>query len=170
MSTRRPYADARALIMHFEGCRIAPYLDPVGIWTVGYGHVLHDAHGRVLRGPTMQPIVDAIYPLAHRTREHAERLLVRDIRTVATGVRTACGPVPLRPHQRGALISFAFNVGLAALHRSTLLRRVHAGAYDAVPDELRRWNRAGGKILPGLVRRREAEARLWQGLPWQEGT
>ena len=67
-----------------------------------------------------------------------------------------------RQSQFGALVSFAFNVGIAAFSRSTLLARLNRGHYSAVPGELRRWAHANGKKLPGLVRRREAEIRLWE--------
>ena len=68
-------------------------------------------------------------------------------------------------NQFDTLVSFAFNCGTAALRRSTLLKRVNAGAFDAVPAELMKWTKADGKELPGLVRRRRAEAALWRGLP-----
>jgi hypothetical protein len=72
--------------------------------------------------------------------------------------------VPLKQNQFDALVSFAFNVGLGALGKSTLLKKLNAGQYDAVPAELMKWTKAGGKELPGLVRRRRAEAALWRGV------
>ena len=69
--------------------------------------------------------------------------------------------VPLTSNQRSALISFTFNVGAGNLQRSTLRKKLLAGDYDAVPDQLLRWTKGGGKVLPGLVRRRKAEAKLW---------
>jgi len=69
--------------------------------------------------------------------------------------------VNLNQHQFDALVSFVFNVGAGAFQQSTLLQRLNAGRYDAVPGQLRLWNKGGGKVLPGLVTRREAEARLF---------
>lgn len=130
------------LIKEFEGLRTKAYKDPVGIWTIGYGHT-----ETAKRGMTVTP-------------EQAEDLLRRDLYTAESAVNRLV-TVPLSDNQFAALVSFVFNVGEGAFRGSTLLRRLNAGNYGAVPDQLKRWNRAGGRVLNGLVRRREDEARLW---------
>ena len=87
-------------------------------------------------------------------------LLNDDIRTLLPTLETAI-TVPVNDNQFSALVSFVFNIGVGAFKRASLLRKLNAGDYAAVPKELMRWVRAGGKVLAGLKRRREAEARLW---------
>lgn len=135
------------LVAAFEGLRLVAYVCPAGVWTIGYGHT--SAAG--------SPVV---VPGMRMSSAEARAVLERDLATVAAGVRAAV-TVPLTPNQLGALTSFAFNVGLGAFRKSSLLRRLNRREYDAVPLELRKWTRGGGKVLPGLVRRRAAEAALW---------
>lgn len=96
------------------------------------------------------------------SEEDAERLLRRDVRRFAAAVDRLV-TVPIDADHRGALISFAFNLGAGALQSSTLLRRVNGMEWDDVPAQFARWVHGGGRILPGLVRRRRAEADLWIG-------
>ena len=91
----------------------------------------------------------------------AEVLLRDDVRKFTYGV-TELVKVPLANNQLCALISFAFNVGLGSFKNSTLLKLLNAGNYKAVPDQLRKWNKSKGKVLPGLVKRREAEILVWK--------
>jgi lysozyme len=98
------------------------------------------------------------------SREEAEAILKQDLAQFENAISSIV-KVPLTQNHFDTLVSFAFNCGVAALRRSTLLKRVNAGAFDAVPSELMKWTRADGKELPGLVRRRRAEAALWRGLP-----
>jgi GH24 family phage-related lysozyme (muramidase) len=96
--------------------------------------------------------------------KEAEEILRRDL----TGFETAMAGLvkkEITQAQFDVLVSFAYNCGVGALKASTLLKRVNAGAFDAVPGELMKWTKAKGKELPGLVRRRRAEAALWRGLP-----
>lgn len=130
-------------LKQWEGCRLIAYRDPAGIWTIGYGHT----------GPDVKPGMQI-------TQEQADRLLMGDLARFEFAVDRAV-KVPLTDNQFGALVSFAFNVGAAAFDKSTLLKRLNQGNYSAVPGELARWNRAGGKQLAGLVNRRAAEAVLW---------
>ena len=139
---------AAGLCREFEGLYLRPYLCPAGVWTIGYGATRYE-DGRAV-GPADPPI----------TRERAEALLMHDILTVRVpAVRRLCPGID-RPGRMAALVDFAFNAGVGALQMSTLRQRVNAGRWDAVPAELRRWVMAGGRTLPGLVRRREAEIRL----------
>jgi len=128
------------LLKQFEGFRGSPYKDAVGVLTIGYGTVL----------PLSESEATALL---------RERLLpyLRAVDELVT--------VPLTDNQRDALVSFTYNVGIGALKRSTLIKRLNAGDYDAVPAQLKRWNRAGGRVLQGLVRRRAAEAALWSAGP-----
>lgn len=131
------------LIKSFEGLRLAPYQDSVGVWTIGYG----TTHG--INAKT-KPI----------TQKQAESMLMRDVATFERTVRRAV-KVPCNENQIGALVSFTYNLGPGAFLSSTLLKRVNAMEWDDVPNQFLRWVYAGKKILRGLERRREAEALLW---------
>ncbi len=139
---RRVNAEAEALIKRWEGLRLQAYPCAAGVWTIGYGHTRDVRAGDVI------------------TQAQADACLRADLRMFEAAVDAAV-QVDLNDGQFGALVSFAFNVGVAAFRRSSLLRRLNAGDYDAVPVELARWNRAAGRVLPGLVNRRAAEAGLW---------
>jgi lysozyme len=139
------------LIKQFEGVRLKAYRCPAGIWTIGYGHTTAAGPPEVREGMRI-------------TAAEADTLLKRDLGRFEAAV-SAMVKVPLTQAQLDVLVSFAFNCGTAALRRSTLLKRVNASAFDAVPAELMKWTKADGKELPGLVRRRRAEAALWRGLP-----
>lgn len=126
------------LIKSFEGLELEAYLCPAGIWTIGYGHT-----GDVEKGEKI-------------TKEKADELLDIDLSVFRKGVRNLV-KVPLNKNQFGALVSFAYNVGLGNLKSSTLLRMLNAGDYNGAADQLLRWNKSNGKVLRGLARRREAE-------------
>ena len=139
-----------ALLKKFEGCKLKAYKDPVGIWTIGYGHTSAAGAPDVTEGLTI-------------TQAEAEEILKRDLvkyeKPVADMVK-----VPLSQHQFDVLVDFAYNAGVGNLKSSTLLKRVNAGDFDAVPNELMKWTKAKGKELPGLVRRRRAESEWWRDL------
>lgn len=137
-----------ALIQQFEGRRLEAYKCPAGIWTIGYGHTSAAGAPEVKPGMTI-------------TKQEANDILVRDLVKYENAVDRLV-KVPLTQNQFDALVSFTFNVGEGALAKSTLLKKLNAGNYDAVPAELMKWTRGGGKELPGLVRRRRAEAALWR--------
>jgi lysozyme len=131
------------LVKHFEGCRLTAYQDAVGVWTIGWG----ETEG-VKRGMKI-------------SQEMADALLEKRLDTLYVQVDSM---IPgLRPQSEiYALCSFAYNLGLGALKRSTLLKRVKDNASeDEVTRQFMRWTKAGGKELPGLVRRRKAEAHLF---------
>lgn len=140
---RRINAAGLALIKQWEGCRLEAYKDVAGVWTIGYGST----------GPHVIPGMKI-------SRDEAERLLRTDLRRFEDGVARLV-KVELNENQFSALVSFAFNVGLGAFQKSTLLRRLNAGDYDAVPAQLMRFSYAGGKRVAGLANRRAAEAGLW---------
>lgn len=139
---------AAALCRRFEGFRSAPYLCPAGVGTIGFGATRY-ADGR--------PVLLTDPPIS---LESAERLLRLQLeREYLPAVLVLC-PGATEPARLAALIDFAFNLGAGALRASTLRRRVNAGDWESVPGELRRWVRGGGRVLPGLVKRRAAEAAL----------
>lgn len=139
---------AAVLCRRFEGLRLRPYLCPAGVPTVGYGSTIYE------RGTPVRLTDNPI------TRERAEALLLHDLRTRRLPAVLSLCPGADSPGSVAALADFAFNVGVGALRASTLRRRVNAGRWDLVPGELRKWVRGGGRVLPGLVARREAEVRL----------
>ena len=156
------------LIKSYEGIldgdpstvNLDPYLCPAGYWTIGWGHVVLDTKGNQIKGIENKKLAYAIYPNGI-TMAEAEVLLRDDVRKFTYGV-TELVKVPLANNQLCALISFAFNVGLGSFKNSTLLKLLNAGNYAAVPDQLRRWNKSNGKVLSGLVKRREAEILVWK--------
>lgn len=137
-----------ALIRRFEGLYRSPYLCPAGVPTIGYGATYYEDGTRVqLTDPAI-------------TRERAEALLLWHVRNVYLPmVRRLC-PGADNVGRLAALIDFAFNLGGGNLKASTLRRRVNAQRWAEVPAELRKWNKAGGRVLRGLVSRREAEVSL----------
>ena len=130
------------LIKEFEGRRLVAYQDSVGVWTIGYGHTKDVWEERLIIKST------------------ADRLLAEDLAEFEKYLDSLV-KVELNQNQFDALISWTFNLGVGNLIESTLLKKLNAGDYDAIPDEIRRWNKAGGEVLEGLVRRREAEAALF---------
>lgn len=136
-----------ALIRQFEGFREAAYRDAVGVWTIGYGHTS-------MAGP---PVVT---PGLRISREQGADILACDVDLFARGVAAALS-VPLNDAQFSSLVSFAYNVGLGNFRKSSVLRAVNAGDFAAVPKRLNLWVKAGGRTLPGLVKRRVAEGALF---------
>ncbi len=141
---------ALALIARLEGCRLEAYRDAAGIWTIGYGHTS-------MAGPPQ------VRPGMRITRAEAREILRRDVARFARDVARVLGAdaEKLTPNQFGALVSFAYNVGIGNLKRSSVLKAVREGRHKDVPRLLLRWTKAGGRRLRGLVRRRRAEGRLW---------
>lgn len=131
------------LIKRFEGCRLRPYLCPAGVWTCGWGSTGVD-----------------VIPGRSWSQEYADR------RMEADAVKFARGTLALCPSISGndlcAIADFAYNLGLGNLRISTLRKRINAGDREAAYRELRKWVRGGGRVLPGLVKRREAEIALMQ--------
>jgi len=168
----RNIAPAIALIKRFEGLsdgdpstvNLDPYLCPAGYWTIGWGHVVRDVHGRMLKGRARAADARAIYPQGI-TYLRADALLADDIAAFNAGLTRILADdgidLLLNDNQYCALLSFVFNVGIGAFERSTLLQRLRERQFDDVPYQLRRWTRGGGRVLIGLKRRREAEATLW---------
>lgn len=142
---RRINAAGLSHIMQWEGKRLVAYQDVAGIWTIGYGHTTAAGIPRVREGMRISD-------------KEAEDILKTDLRKFEDRVSRLV-KVPLTDNQFAVLVSFDFNTG--ALHKSTLLKKLNAGDYDAAPAELMKWVNAGGKRVQGLVNRRAAEAGLW---------
>lgn len=134
------------LIKQFEGLYLKAYRCPAGVPTIGYGHTAGVAMGQTI------------------TQQQADDYLRRDVRQFERAVERLVS-VPLTQGQFDALVSFAFNLGEGALAQSTLLRLLNAGDYAGAAAQFDRWNKAGGRVLPGLVRRRAAERALFEAHP-----
>ena len=129
-------------IKKYEGLRLEAYKCPAGVWTIGYGHT------------------KGVMPRMKISKEEAERLLKHDVSIVELKVVNTVGK--LQACKIDALVSFAFNVGMAAFYRSTLCRKVKANSDDAsIRAEFGKWVYAGSKKLPGLVKRRAEEAEMY---------
>lgn len=134
------------LIKHYEGFQSEAYRDPVGVVTIGYGHTAstlpHAVMGMVI------------------TESQAQEYLVNDLSLTEQGVEDAV-KVPTTDNQFSSLVSFAFNLGLGNLKSSTLLKLLNSGDYIGAKNQFVNWDKAGGKVLNGLLARRRAEADLF---------
>ena len=148
----------KEMIKHHEGVRFKPYRCPARLFTIGVGHVLYPDQGRL---PLDQRDAFPLAPEDNRTFSKAEvdGLLSFDLQRFEVGVARLF-PVVLAQGQFDALTSFAFNLGLGGLQRSTLRQKVLRGEVEAA-DEFLKFTRGGGKILPGLVKRRNDERALF---------
>lgn len=148
--TRQVTPEVVQHVKRFEGCKLTAYPDPGSKngepWTIGYGHT-SDGFLKVEKGLRI-------------TQDVADGALENDLNEIAAAVERLV-KVKLNDNQFGALVSFTFNVGVGAFSKSTLLKKLNAGNYDAVPGELARWNKNDGKVMTGLTNRRAAEAGLW---------
>ena len=141
--------DGLKLIKKFEGCELNSYLCSADVLTIGYGHTKGVKEGQVI------------------TQEEAEEMLASELEEYE-GYITDMVKCDLEQHQFDALVAWVYNLGPTNLRSSTMLKRLNANDLEDVPDQIKRWNKAGGKVLKGLVRRREAEALLFQNKDWSE--
>lgn len=145
------------LLEQWEGFKLKVYKDSAGLPTIGVGHLLTKSEltsGKiVIKGVTVK-YANGL------TNQQVIDLLAQDVAPVGQVVTKAV-TVPLTQNQFDALVSFAFNVGNAAFSGSTLLKVLNQKQYKEVPEQLLRWTRSGGKVVPGLVNRRENEIKLW---------
>lgn len=138
------YSDAGfALTQQFEGCRLNAYQDSVGVWTIGFGHTA------------------GVLPGMSCTQEQAEVWLKTDIQWAEHAVNQYV-TAALTQSEFDALVDFVFNLGVGNFVHSTLLRLLNSEDYEGAADEFPKWNRAGGKILPGLTARRLAEQEMFK--------
>ena len=138
-----------SLIKKFEGCELEAYKCAAGVWTIGYGSTKG-----VNEGDTI-------------TQEGADKLLTEEIHEYE-GYINDMVTVDLKQNEFDALVSWVFNLGPSNLSSSTLLNRLNNKMFDDLPNQIKRWNKAVGEVLQGLVRRREAEALLFEGKEWHE--
>ncbi len=129
------------LIRRFEGCRLRAYLCPAGVWTCGWGST----------GPDVQP--GTVW-----TQHQADARLIADAAIHIAAARRYCPGAT--GNRLAALADFSYNLGAGRLAASTLRRKANAGDWPGVAEELEKWVRGGGRVLPGLVARRAAEAAL----------
>ena len=134
--------DSVDLVKFFEGFEGKAYLCPANVWTIGYGRTKNVQEG------------DRI------TKVQAERDLLEELEEFAEQVLNSV-KVELTQNELDALTSWTYNLGVGNLNSSTLLKKLNTGNKGEVPTEMLRWNKAGGKVLAGLTKRREAEAELW---------
>ena len=147
------------MIKHHEGVRYKPYRCPAKLWTVGVGHVLYPVQGRL---PLDQRDAFPLESNDSRTfsSDEVNGILSTDLQRFETGI-TKLFPMVLAQGQFDALTSFAFNLGLGGVQRSTLRSKVLRGEIEEAADEFLKFTRGGGKILPGLVKRRNDERALF---------
>lgn len=152
-------AKAIQMIKHHEGVRQRPYRCPAKLWTIGVGHVLYPRQGALkLEERDSVPLRDE----DNRTfsMEEVDDILRRDLERFERGVERYC-PVKLTQGQFDALVSFSFNLGLGGLQRSTLRQKVLRGEFESAAEEFLKYTIAGGKVLKGLVNRRNDERALF---------
>ena len=137
-----------ALIKKFEGCRLKAYRCSANVLTIGYGHTGGVQENDVISQP------------------EADKLLEEDIEKFEDYVSDNV-IVELNQGQFDALVAWTFNLGPGNLRESTMLKKLNNQEYESVPFEMRRWNKAGGKTLDGLIRRREAESLLFESKEWE---
>lgn len=152
-------AKAIQMIKHHEGVRQKPYRCPAKLWTVGVGHVLYPRQG-ALKLEERDNV-----PLEYKddrtfSMEEVDDILRSDLERFERGVERYC-PVKLTQGQFDALVSFSFNLGLGGLQRSTLRQKVLRGDFEGAADEFLKYTIAGGKVLKGLVNRRNDERALF---------
>jgi lysozyme len=136
------------MIKHHEGFVRKPYQDPIGLWTVGVGHLIGD--GKKLPKEWDKEFTD----------EEVDNILCEDLERFEIGIQRLT-KVSLTQGQFDALVSFSFNVGLGNYQSSTLRTKLNRGDYEGASNEFWKWRRAGGKILKGLVKRRADEKALF---------
>ena len=141
--------EGKALIKKFEGCELEAYKCPAGVWSIGFGFTKDVKEGDVW------------------SQAHAEEMLDIELEEYEEYVSDLVD-VPLNENQFSSLVAWCYNLGPTNLVQSTLLSKLNAGIYEDVPHEIKRWNKANGEVLEGLVRRREAEALLFEGKDWSE--
>jgi lysozyme len=136
------------LIKHFEGCKLEAYKCVAGVWTIGYGYTKDVQEGDVW------------------DKEKAEFMLWRELEDEYEVYVNDLVTVPINQSQFDALVSWVYNLGPANLKNSTMLKKLNAGEYEEVPSQMKKWNKANGKVLEGLIRRRAAESLLFEGKEW----
>jgi lysozyme len=166
-------SQAGANLMHrYEGCRSRPYLCPAHIHTIGYGHVLYQEQIRLpmVRPPGKTkadiPMIRSEYPLKPEdnrvwSKQEIEELFATDVASFERGVLRLVPGVVGRQGSFDALVSISFNFGLGNLQRSTIRMKANRADWEGAAEAFMAWTKGGGKVLPGLVKRRVAEKALF---------
>ena len=131
------------ILKQFEGCKLKAYLCPANVWTIGWGRTTNVKHGDTC------------------TKAQADAWLSEEYDLFERGVLNLLDDQPTTPNMLGAMVSLAYNIGLGAFGKSSVLRNHLARRYANAAASFKLWNKGGGKVLPGLVRRRAAEAALY---------
>ena len=148
------------MIKHHEGVRVKPYRCPALLWTVGVGHVIDPSHAAVKYEDRKNLPVPAGWDRILSMGE-VDALLAQDLGRFERGVLRLCPAASGRQGLFDSLVSFAFNVGLGNLQRSSLRMKTNRGDYEDAADEFLKWTKAAGKVLPGLVKRRNDDRALY---------
>jgi lysozyme len=154
---RKLTQDGIDLIQHFEGClqphqgKVKAYRCPANCLTIGWGHTNH--HGRQFGEHDVW------------TKEECDQVFLEDMAGFEADVRRLVNKVALTPWQFDSLVSFTSNVGAGNLAKSTLLKHVNSKNFTAAQQEFQKWNKANGKVMKGLTRRRNSEALMFGGTP-----
>ena len=151
---------AKAMIAHHEGVRMRPYRCPALLWTVGVGHVIDPTHIAVKFDERRNLPIPEGWD-RQLTMGEVDALLAQDLARFERGVARLCPSAVNHQGRFDALVSFAFNVGLGNLQRSSLRMKHNRGEFEDAADEFMKWTKAGGKVLKGLVNRRLDEQRLY---------
>lgn len=148
------------MIKHDEGVRVKPYRCPALLWTVGVGHVIDQTHIRVPMEERKTLPIPAGWDRA-LSMDEVNAILAKDLETFERGVLRLAPNLAGRQGKFDACVSFSFNVGLGNFQRSTIRMKIQREEWDAAADAFLMWTKAGGKELPGLVKRRKGERALF---------
>jgi len=150
------------MIKHHEGVRMRPYRCPALLWTVGVGHVIDPSHAAVKYEERRTLPIPEGWDRSLSMGE-VDVILAQDLGRFERGVARLCPAAVGHQGRFDALVSFAFNVGLGNLQRSSLRMKTNRGEFEEAADEFMKWTKAGGRVLPGLVKRRQDERALYLG-------
>jgi lysozyme len=153
-------AAAIDMIKHHEGVRTKPYRCPALLWTVGCGHVIDPTHAAVKYEERKSLPIPADWDRA-LTMDEVDRILSQDLVRFERGVARLCPAAVGHQGIFDALVSFSFNVGLGNLQRSGLRMKTNRGDFEEAADEFLKWTKAAGRVLPGLVKRRNDERAMY---------
>ena len=148
------------MIKHHEGVRTRPYRCPALLWTVGVGHVIDPSHAAVKYEERRTLPIPEGWDRSLSMGE-VDAILAQDLGRFERGVARLCPAAVGHQGRFDALVSFAFNVGLGNLQRSSLRMKINRGEFEEAADEFMKWTKAGGRVLPGLVKRRQDERALY---------
>ena len=153
-------AEAIEMIKHHEGVRLRPYRCPALLWTIAVGHVIDPTHATVKYEERRALPIPAGWDRT-LTMDEVDQILGQDLRRFERGVVRLCPAAVGNQGIFDSCVSFAFNVGLGNFQRSTLRMKTNRGDFEEAAEEFMKWAKAGGRVLPGLVKRRRDERALY---------